>query len=182
MCWHSSSRHSTSTLPTRTITTLIILFVSLSNFGIILKIARLISLAFLQTIPPRSHAAESDKSVAVKDGIRHKDPSSAEIESAMKNADDSPDHSAPNARKAAIKTLSKDRVVVPEENVAQGNAEYDNGSQYGPRNERQKAVVAAFKWAWDAYKRCAWGYDELQPVRCRGVIVMMIMMTMMMRV
>ena len=38
----------------------------------------------------------------------------------------------------------------------------------GPKNERQQAVAKAFKWAWDAYKRCAWGQDELSPISCRG--------------
>ena len=31
-------------------------------------------------------------------------------------------------------------------------------------NERQKAVVTAFKHAWKGYKDHAWGYDELKPI------------------
>jgi hypothetical protein len=34
----------------------------------------------------------------------------------------------------------------------------------GPKNERQQAVVDAFKWAWKAYKTDAWGKDELKPI------------------
>lgn len=34
----------------------------------------------------------------------------------------------------------------------------------GPQNERQNAVVAAFKHAWDGYKRFAWGHDNLKPM------------------
>lgn len=34
----------------------------------------------------------------------------------------------------------------------------------GPQNERQTAVVAAFKHAWKGYKAYAWGYDNLKPV------------------
>ena len=32
----------------------------------------------------------------------------------------------------------------------------------GPENERQKAVVNAFMHAWNAYKKFAWGHDELK--------------------
>ena len=34
----------------------------------------------------------------------------------------------------------------------------------GPQNERQQAVVEAFNHAWSAYKKYAWGQDELLPV------------------
>lgn len=34
----------------------------------------------------------------------------------------------------------------------------------GPGNERQKAVVDAFKHAWKGYKQHAWGHDNLKPI------------------
>ncbi|CAI2350598.1 unnamed protein product [Caenorhabditis sp. 36 PRJEB53466] len=34
----------------------------------------------------------------------------------------------------------------------------------GPTNEKQRAVVAAFQFAWAGYKVYAWGHDELLPV------------------
>ena len=34
----------------------------------------------------------------------------------------------------------------------------------GPTNYQQEAVVDAFKHAWSAYKKYAWGRDELQPL------------------
>ncbi len=34
----------------------------------------------------------------------------------------------------------------------------------GPQNERQEAVVAAIKHAWDGYKAHAWGHDHLRPI------------------
>lgn len=34
----------------------------------------------------------------------------------------------------------------------------------GPQNEQQKAVVGAFQHAWKAYKKYAWGQDELLPM------------------
>ena len=34
----------------------------------------------------------------------------------------------------------------------------------GPKNEHQEAVVGAFKHAWAAYKKYAWGKDELRPL------------------
>lgn len=32
------------------------------------------------------------------------------------------------------------------------------------QNERQNKVVGAFKYAWEGYKKYAWGHDELRPV------------------
>lgn len=34
----------------------------------------------------------------------------------------------------------------------------------GPTNDRQHAVVDAFKFAWKGYKDHAWGHDNLKPV------------------
>ncbi|KAJ1372151.1 hypothetical protein KIN20_034230 [Parelaphostrongylus tenuis] len=34
----------------------------------------------------------------------------------------------------------------------------------GPTNDRQRAVVDAFKHAWAGYRRFAWGHDQLRPV------------------
>jgi len=34
----------------------------------------------------------------------------------------------------------------------------------GPANDRQHAVVQAFLHAWSAYKKFAWGHDELKPI------------------
>ena len=34
----------------------------------------------------------------------------------------------------------------------------------GPTNQRQKAVVDAFKHAWKGYKTYAWGHDHLRPI------------------
>ena len=34
----------------------------------------------------------------------------------------------------------------------------------GPQNLRQRAVVEAFMHAWNAYKKYAWGHDELKPL------------------
>jgi mannosyl-oligosaccharide alpha-1,2-mannosidase len=31
-------------------------------------------------------------------------------------------------------------------------------------NDRQKAVIEAFKECWSAYKKYAWGHDEFHPV------------------
>ncbi|XP_066111754.1 endoplasmic reticulum mannosyl-oligosaccharide 1,2-alpha-mannosidase-like [Saccopteryx bilineata] len=36
--------------------------------------------------------------------------------------------------------------------------------QRGPPNERQKAVIDAFRHAWTGYRKYAWGHDELKPV------------------
>lgn len=34
----------------------------------------------------------------------------------------------------------------------------------GPQNDRQRAVVGAFKHAWKGYKEFAWGHDNLRPI------------------
>jgi hypothetical protein len=34
----------------------------------------------------------------------------------------------------------------------------------GSTNERQAAVVAAFRHAWKGYKKYAWGHDHLKPI------------------
>lgn len=34
----------------------------------------------------------------------------------------------------------------------------------GPQNDKQRAVVNAFKHSWQAYKKYAWGHDELRPL------------------
>lgn len=34
----------------------------------------------------------------------------------------------------------------------------------GPTNDRQRAVVGAFKHAWTGYKEYAWGHDNLKPI------------------
>lgn len=35
--------------------------------------------------------------------------------------------------------------------------------------ERAAAVLTATQHAWDGYRRCAWGEDELRPLSCTGV-------------
>jgi hypothetical protein len=35
--------------------------------------------------------------------------------------------------------------------------------------DRAAAVLAATRHAWDGYRRCAWGEDELRPLSCTGV-------------
>lgn len=32
--------------------------------------------------------------------------------------------------------------------------------------ERRKHVLDAIKWAWQGYKNCSWGKDDLKPVSC----------------
>ena len=39
-----------------------------------------------------------------------------------------------------------------------------NWTVLGPTNEKQVAVVEAFKHSWKAYKEHAWGKDQLKPI------------------
>lgn len=34
--------------------------------------------------------------------------------------------------------------------------------------KRREHLVAAVSWAWDGYRKCAWGKDELLPQSCQG--------------
>jgi len=53
-----------------------------------------------------------------------------------------------------------------EANLRPALVETENGNlQFrGPHNERQRAVVAAFKHAWQGYRTYAWGKDHLKPI------------------
>lgn len=46
-----------------------------------------------------------------------------------------------------------------EKDAANIHLKYD-----GPLNEKQQAVVGAFKHSWNAYKKYAWGHDQLKPL------------------
>ena len=41
--------------------------------------------------------------------------------------------------------------------------------KFGPKNSKQQEVVEAMKWAWSTYELCAWGYDEVLPIACKGI-------------
>ena len=49
-------------------------------------------------------------------------------------------------------------------NNAQMQKPNSSTNKRGPTNERQNSVVGAFNHAWSAYKKYAWGHDELRPV------------------
>ncbi|KAF2904912.1 hypothetical protein ILUMI_01268 [Ignelater luminosus] len=50
-------------------------------------------------------------------------------------------------------------------NIKHVLARPNTGVQFtGPTEERQKAVVEAFKHAWKGYKQFAWGHDHLKPI------------------
>jgi hypothetical protein len=34
--------------------------------------------------------------------------------------------------------------------------------------KRREHLVGAIRWAWDGYRKCAWGQDELLPISCQG--------------
>ncbi|XP_030853775.1 endoplasmic reticulum mannosyl-oligosaccharide 1,2-alpha-mannosidase-like [Strongylocentrotus purpuratus] len=58
-------------------------------------------------------------------------------------------------------------VVLPlpdNEKDKDNHGDSDPQSLYGAKNERQRAVVDAFKHAWKGYKAHAWGHDELKPI------------------
>lgn len=73
-------------------------------------------------------------------------------------------------------TTSAKQSVMEEPQVINGVGEFMDNNQIavppnilpmkfeGPTNERQRAVVGAFKHAWEGYKKFAWGHDHLRPV------------------
>lgn len=49
-------------------------------------------------------------------------------------------------------------------NVIEDNLENGPKDFKGPSNERQRAVVEAFRHSWKGYKEFAWGHDNLKPI------------------
>ncbi|MCP9257010.1 alpha-1,2-Mannosidase [Dirofilaria immitis] len=48
--------------------------------------------------------------------------------------------------------------------VNENNGKSENNKEKRPQNDKQIAVVNAFKHAWEGYKKYAWGHDHLKPV------------------
>lgn len=55
--------------------------------------------------------------------------------------------------------INEETVKKPDANDADASKDFK-----GPQNDRQRAVVAAFKHAWKGYKQFAWGHDNLRPI------------------
>lgn len=64
--------------------------------------------------------------------------------------------------------LDEPKAGPEEENVKSGEVLLDDDRTKhvfrGPQNERQRAVVEAFKHSWKGYKQYAWGHDNLRPI------------------
>ncbi|XP_060069698.1 endoplasmic reticulum mannosyl-oligosaccharide 1,2-alpha-mannosidase-like [Ylistrum balloti] len=69
--------------------------------------------------------------------------------------DDNVDGQLNQPEKAADPDFNVDQHAVPP---------YDYFHQEGKRTDRQEAVVDAFRFAWNAYKKYAWGHDEFHPI------------------
>ncbi|KAI0228052.1 Endoplasmic reticulum mannosyl-oligosaccharide 1,2-alpha-mannosidase [Lamellibrachia satsuma] len=68
--------------------------------------------------------------------------------------------------KAPLQPPGEEHKLVPDavpRQIEKPNEESKH-SYSGAQNEMQAAVVAAFKHAWSAYKKHAWGHDELKPM------------------
>lgn len=61
-----------------------------------------------------------------------------------------------------LKVKSKENDVKVEHKATPGSFDYFNS--FRQHTPRQSAVIDAFKSAWSAYKKYAWGHDELHPV------------------
>ncbi|KHJ86567.1 glycosyl hydrolase family 47 [Oesophagostomum dentatum] len=61
-----------------------------------------------------------------------------------------------------IADIDNEALVTPRATPAENNASALTFS--GPTNDRQRAVVAAFRHAWQGYRKFAWGHDQLKPV------------------
>lgn len=65
----------------------------------------------------------------------------------------------------AIDQGEEPNVVAVKQPEAEDGSVVDGANDFaGPQNERQRAVVAAFKHAWRGYKEYAWGHDNLKPI------------------
>ncbi|XP_063966168.1 endoplasmic reticulum mannosyl-oligosaccharide 1,2-alpha-mannosidase-like isoform X1 [Lytechinus pictus] len=75
------------------------------------------------------------------------------------------DRSDVGAAEGALGENDEKEVVIPfPDNEERNLGNNDPHSMYGAKNDRQRAVVDAFKHAWKAYKAHAWGHDELKPI------------------
>ncbi|XP_055338862.1 endoplasmic reticulum mannosyl-oligosaccharide 1,2-alpha-mannosidase-like [Paramacrobiotus metropolitanus] len=77
-----------------------------------------------------------------------------------------PDHDTKHARgkHGDAEKEGKQEKVDPLERIQEGMVMPRPKIFAGSDNDRQKKVVEAFIHAWDAYKRYAWGHDELKPI------------------
>lgn len=58
-----------------------------------------------------------------------------------------------------------DQVVPVKQPEAEDGSVVNGANDFaGPQNDRQRAVVGAFKHAWRGYKEFAWGHDNLKPI------------------
>lgn len=56
-------------------------------------------------------------------------------------------------------------IVDNEENVLEVNHRSGDAKDFkGPTNDRQRAVIDAFRHSWKGYKEFAWGHDNLKPI------------------
>ena len=66
---------------------------------------------------------------------------------------------------SAVRSLSHIDVLKPVERNLNVSNEHTGGDPFsGPQNMEQRAIVEALMHAWSAYKKYAWGHDELRPI------------------
>jgi endoplasmic reticulum Man9GlcNAc2 1,2-alpha-mannosidase len=63
-------------------------------------------------------------------------------------------------RHVSVNTATKDNVEKMQEGMVMPKPRIFSG----PDNDKQRKVVEGFQFAWDAYKRYAWGHDEVKPI------------------
>jgi hypothetical protein len=107
----------------------------------------------------RTGALEAGLAVVVDSHVAHKplsDSSSKRTSHILRMVTQQASHNAHQAEEEAREDNFKEPVL---------NSSRANADPYsGPQNERQAAVVDSFMHAWNAYKKYAWGHDELRPV------------------
>uniref|UniRef100_T1JM49 alpha-1,2-Mannosidase n=1 Tax=Strigamia maritima TaxID=126957 RepID=T1JM49_STRMM len=70
----------------------------------------------------------------------------------------------PNAKLFPENVQPQPQIAEPDKSERKPEPERIKVYFSGPTNERQSAVVSAFKYAWAAYKEHAWGHDHLKPI------------------
>ncbi|KAK9696119.1 Glycosyl hydrolase family 47 [Popillia japonica] len=68
----------------------------------------------------------------------------------------------PNTDNVILNVDGSERTTI-NRNVLVGESKHDEVFA-GPTNDRQRAIVEAFRHAWTGYKKFAWGHDNLKPI------------------
>lgn len=108
--------------------------------------------------PPPQPVISADANAVEDDIVAPHRPPAPELDGAMVPANQ-------KSRTGPNEVHPVPAAAVPVSSVAAGAELLESPKDFkGPTNQRQKAVVNAFRHAWTGYKEFAWGHDNLKPI------------------